>query len=338
MSLKSPRLTAPFLLIVMFLVMALVITGCSPQNPDQKIYKIAIVSGMEAFEEIIQGFTDGMTEQGFIEGENVYYHFVRVNPNNPADEAKIRQIIADSVDLMLTFPTEASLWVKELTRETKIPIVFVMAGIEGNDLVETILHPGGNITGVRYPGPDISVMRLELLRELAPSVKRVWIVYDANYPTNNVAVEMLHHSIAQSDIHLEEVQITGIADIQTDLDKRRAAKDAGFDAILMMPDYFSLSHVGWSMITTFADEFEIPIVGNGNGYFKEKTVLGYMPDLTEMGKQAVPLVNKILNGTPAGMIMVATPISRLQINYKLAQQLGLKVSEGLISRADEIIR
>ncbi|MCB0376657.1 MAG: hypothetical protein KDD04_12115, partial [Sinomicrobium sp.] len=127
----------------------MVITGCSPQKPDQKIYKIAIVSGLEAFEHIIQGFTDGMTEQGYIEGQNVYYHFLRVNPKNPAEETKIRQLVADSVDLILTFPTEASLWVKKLTRETNIPIVFVMAGIEGNDLVETILHPGGNITGVR---------------------------------------------------------------------------------------------------------------------------------------------------------------------------------------------
>ena len=57
-----------------------------------------------------------------------------------------------------------------------------------------------------------------------------------------------------------------------------------------------------------------------------------------MGKQAVLLADKILHGSPAGALMVVTPISRLKINYKLAQQYGLKVSEGLISRADEIIR
>ena len=338
MSFKDLRLTVHTILAVMFLVMPLVFCGCSPQKSDQKSYKIAIVSGIETFEQIIQGFTDGMADHGYIESENVFYNFLRVNPKKPEDEVKIRQIIADSVDLILTFPTETTLWVKKLTRETNIPIVFVMAGIEGNDLVETIPHPGGNITGVRYPGPDISVMRLELLRELAPSVKRVWIACDSNYPPNKVAIEMLHRSVAQTDIQLEEVQINGIADIQADLDKRRAAKDVGFDAILMMPDHYSLSLVGWSMITAFAEEFKIPIIGNGNGYYREKTVLGFTPDLSEMGKQAVLLADKILHGSPAGALMVVTPISRLKITYKLVQQYGLKVSEGLISRADEIIR
>jgi putative tryptophan/tyrosine transport system substrate-binding protein len=68
------------------------------------------------------------------------------------------------------------------------------------------------------------------------------------------------------------------------------------------------------------------------------TIFGYSPEDIEMGKLAATLADKIFRGTPAGSIMVITPSAHLRINYKKAQELGLSVPEGLLNRADGIIR
>ena len=319
-----------------FLLAAALLASC--RNQPEKVHKIGIACGFEAFIGIAEGFKERMAELGYIEGKNVEYDLQKVNPQREADEQAVKKFIDDEVDLILTFTTEASLWTKSLTKGTNLPIVFAMAGIEGNDLVNSVTQPGGNITGVRYPGPDLIVKRFELLRELAPNLKRIWTAYDANYPTNKPAIEMLRQAVSATGATLSEALVTGAQDIQADLQTRAGSDDAGMDAIIMMPDAVSQSGEGWEIIKRFAAAHRIPIAGAGDIEVGASMVLSYTPAPFEIGRQAAGLADKILKGTPAGTIMVATPHSRLRLNYKLAQELGLTVSEGLLSRADEIIR
>ena len=71
---------------------------------------------------------------------------------------------------------------KAATEGTDIPVVFAYAATEETGLIESVRQPGGNITGVRYPGPDIALKRFEVMRELAPEAKRMWIPYQRGYP------------------------------------------------------------------------------------------------------------------------------------------------------------
>lgn len=317
------------------LAITLGLAGCSKQTPAEPVYSIGIVSGFDAFAEISRGFKEQMTTLGYIEGQNVVYDVQSVDPSVARDKQVIENFIAQDVDLLFTFPTEASLWAKSLTRETDIPIVFAMAGVEGNDLIDRMHQPGEHITGVRYQGPDLIVKRFELLRELVPTLQTVWTVYDPNYPTNAAAIQMLRQAVAAADVTLEEALVTSLDEIRADLEARAASGAPRMDGIVIMPDPISQTPAGWDLIVQFATEHMIPISGGGSG---TQAVLNYSPDLFEMGRQAASLADKILQGTPAGSIMVVTPPSHLQLNYKLAQELGLTVPEGLLSRADEIIR
>jgi putative ABC transport system substrate-binding protein len=102
-----------------------------------------------------------------------------------------------------------------------------------------------------------------------------------------------------------------------------------------------ISHApdSWAAISTFSAKHKLPIAGGLPIAVEQgETVFTYMPDNIEVGKLAASQTHKILKGTPAGTIPVVTPEPHLRLNYKLAQELGLNISKGLLNRADEIIR
>ena len=175
---------------LLFVVLvSVLISACGAEEP--KVYRVGILSGTDAFLGIADGFKANMTELGYIEGQNIAYDLQQVNAD-PAEEQRLAQKFADDkVDLIFAFPTEAALAAKAATQGTDIPVVFAFAGVEGADLVNSVPEPGGNITGVRFPGPDLSVKRFEILHEMAPHIEQVGIIYNANYPANQSQLDEL---------------------------------------------------------------------------------------------------------------------------------------------------
>ncbi|UCF92115.1 MAG: hypothetical protein JSW39_28260, partial [Desulfobacterales bacterium] len=209
---------------------------------------------------------------------------------------------------------------------------------EKTNLVESVRQPGGNITGVRFPGPDNVVKRFEILHELVPQAKRVLVPYDPNYPSAPSALDGLRLSASSLGITLVENPANNVEALRADLQARSASGDIGIDAVLLMPDLICHSPDGFGTILKFANENKVP-VGGGAGFTADLGALfSFVPDFFEEGKLAALLADKILKGTEAGTIPVITPQSSLRINYKATQALGLKVPEGLLTRAEEIIR
>jgi len=204
--------------------------------------------------------------------------------------------------------------------------------------VKSVREPGGNTSGVRFPGPEQISKRLEILLEIAPQVKRVWIGYDKNYLNTAPALEALRPLAASLGVTLVEVPAASIADLEADLSARAASGDVGIDAIILMPDIFNHSPDGWGLISTFAAEHDVILGGSFLYTVEQGAVFGNANDLYKVGEQAAPIADKILRGTPAGTIPVVTPEQELWINYKVAQELGLTVPESLLGMAAEIIR
>ena len=322
--------------LVLIVVGNLLVSGCGAEQP--KVYRVGILNGFSPFGDIAEGFKAKMTDLGYVEGKNIVYD-VQVSNFDPAEEERIvKQFVTDKVDLIFTFATEAAISAKTGTAGTDVPVVFAFAVLEGNDLIESVRQPGGNITGVRFPGPELSVKRFEILHKLAPQAKRVGIIYNSNYPANKSQLEALHPAASAVGITLVEIPVKSVADIEADLQARAAAIDIGLDAILIITDDLSQTPDGWPMISQFAAEHHLPIAGSAAFEADTGAILSYIPDSFETGGLAAPLADKILKGTPVDTIPVITPESRLRLNYALAQELGLTVDEGLLSQATEIIR
>jgi putative ABC transport system substrate-binding protein len=324
-------------ILIWVVVFALLLSGCGPGKP--KVYRVGILGG-GSFTTITDGFKAGMAELGYVEDQNIVYDWPDTDTTDMAEEQRIaKKFVDDKVDLIFTSgSTPAALAAKAATQGTDIPVVFTYAATEGSNLVKSVREPGGNITGVRYPGPEQISKRLEILLELAPSAKRVWIGYDKNSPNTALTLETLRPLAMSKGITLVEVPAATMEEIEADLAARAAAADLGLDAIILMPDGFNHSPDGFAMLSKFAAEHKVPLGGSFLYTVEAGAVFGNANDLVKVGELAAPLADKVFKGTPAGTIPVVTPEQDLYINYKVAQGLGLTVPEGLLSQAAEIIR
>jgi len=330
------RFRRQILHLMLLVVVGVFLSGCIGKKP--KVYRVGILSGAEPFASIADGFKAKMTELGYIEGKNIIYDFQKLNADPAGEQQVVKKFVADKVDLIFAFPTDPAVAAKVATQGTNVPVVFALGGIEGTNLVESVSHPGGNITGVRYPGPELTAKRFEFLHELVPNAKRVYLIYDRNYPNTTFAVGALHPIASSSGITLVEDPVNNMEELQAALQKRAKSGDIGIDAILIMPEILTQSPDGFKAILNFANEYKVPIAGSMAHTADHGAMFSFIPDNVEMGRLAATLADKIFKGTPAGTIMVVTPESHLRLNYKVIQELGLKVSEGLLNRADEIIR
>jgi len=327
------RQILPLTLVIMICVFLI---GCGGKKT--KVYRVGILSGAGAFVNIKDSLKDGMTKLGYVEGKNIVYDVQELNENPVGEQQVLKKFVADKVDLIFVFPTEPALAAKAATRKTNIPVVFAMGTIEDTGLVESVRQPGGNITGVRFNGPDVIVKGLEILLELAPNTKRIWIIHDTNYPAGISSMEALRSAASLRGVTLVETNVDSLGSLNAAIEARDKLSDIGIDAINLIPDVITLSPAGFAMISKFAYEHRVPICGGAAFAVRQGSVFTTIPDNVEMGRLAAPLVDKIFKGILAGTIPVVTPESHLHINYKRIQELGLEVSEGLLSRADEIIR
>jgi len=304
----------------------------------QKVYHVGILSGLNLFAPIADSFKEEMVNLGYVEGKNIVYDLQKTNFEPDKEKQILEKFVADKVDLIFGFNTEVSLEAKNATRGTGIPVVFANAFIEGNDLIENVRAPGNNITGARYPGTDVAVKRLEVLHEIAPQAKRIWLPYQKGYPSVPLQLELLRPVAASLGVTLIEFPSDNLVSLQAELEKRSKSGDMGFDAVLYIPESLSTTKAAFEIIANFTRERKIPVGGSSVATENYGTVFAVTVNSAEMGKLAARSADKILKGMNAGTIPVVSPQPYLKINYKVAQELGLNVSESLLNRADEIIR
>jgi putative ABC transport system substrate-binding protein len=324
------------MVVLILLVVVCVFLSCCGKK--EKVYSIGILAGERAFLAITDGFKEGMAELGYLEGKNIIYDVRESNENHSEKQKIVEEFIEDKVDLIFVFPTEAALIAKAVANGTGIPVVFGMGALEETGLIDNVRAPGGNITGVRFPGPELLLKGLENLLEIAPNTKRIWMILDAGYPANIATMKVLRPAAFSKGLTLVETKISSLEDLKAVLAKRAELTDIGIDAIKMAPGVITVSPDGFAMISKFAAKHKVPIEGGARFAVEQGAVVTGMPDIVDMGKLAASMADKIFKGTPAGTIPVVTPETRLRINYKVARELGLTVPEGLLSRAVEIIR
>ena len=325
------------ILAILLIVFCVFLSSCG-EKKQEKVYHVGILCGLDYIADITDSFKAKMTELGYIEGENIVYDIQRTNFEPEKEKQILEKFVEDDVDLIFTFPTEVSMAAKAATQGTDISVLFCFANIEDTGLVDSIRQPGGHITGVRYPGPDLAIKRFEIMRELAPQAKRMWIPYQRGYPIVASQLEVLYPAAEAAGVTLEEAPADNAAELQAILDARDASDDIGMDAILFIAEPLAVTDDAFEVMGKFAAEHKIPIGGALMTVGDYESVFGINVNLVSTSQQAAILADKILRGTPTGTIPVVSSESYFEINYKEAQKLGLNLSEGLLARADKIIR
>jgi putative ABC transport system substrate-binding protein len=321
-------------LLIWVVIAVLLLSGCGQAKP--KVYHVGILSGFDF--PVTDGFKDGMAKLGYIEGENVVYDLQETHGVDMQKYQDITQkFVDDHVDLIMSFPSEATQVAHQVTEGSDVPLVFSYAAIEGLGVVESVQAPGGNVTGVRYPLIDIAMKHFEVTMQLVPTAKKILIPYFAGYPILPPQFDAVEPLAEAAGVTIVKAPVTSGDEMQAFLNKLLAEGEPDIDAILYLVGPAPVTPDIVSVVAQFGAKYQIPITTGVIGENDTWTLTDVNVDWVESGQMAAALADKIFQGIPAGTIPVVTPEPYLYINMIAAQKLGLEVPEELMLLADKVI-
>ena len=284
---------------------------------------------------LLAEFTRSLTEFGWTEGRNV-----RIDVRWGASDVDplhtfAKELIGLQPDVLLatSTPTTAA-----LARETQtIPIVFALvADPVGNRFVASLSHPGGNITGFSVLEASVVSKSFELLRELAPGIKRVAMMFNPNTaPIVNSMVMPVFETTAKSfNIAPIEGPVHSDAEIETLITS--LGREPG-GALFGGPDTFITNHR--ATIISLAARNHLPTVFENPVFARDGALVSYGADFHDNFRRSAQYVNDILRGAKPSELPVQMPVKYLlTINLKTARALGITVPQALLVTADEVIQ
>jgi putative ABC transport system substrate-binding protein len=280
----------------------------------------------------IAAFRDGLQKLGWTEGRNVMID-TRWATGPESMQQFARELVAIQPDLILSniTPTTAAL----LQQTRTIPIIFAIAGDPvGSGFVASFPRPGGNITGFIVTEPTMAGKWMELLKEIAPRVARVAMLFSpasatyAEYwlnPFKAAAVSFAVQAIA--------APVRDMSELESIVAAQAREPNSG---LMVMPDSFTDAHR--VEITSLAARYRLPAVYPFRFFAQLGGLLSYGNDLTDNFRRAAIYADRILKGAKPSELPVQAPVKyELVINLKTAAALGLDVPLHLQQRADEVI-
>jgi putative ABC transport system substrate-binding protein len=236
------------------------------------------------------------------------------------------------VDLIATFGTPPTHAAKEATRT--IPIVMIGIGDPvGAGLVSSLARPGGNITGNTILGPEVSGKRVELIKELIPSVARVAFLWNPNNTSHPAQLAELHSVVRTFGMQLIPVA----ARSQEELDNALAATIGEHaDAFLMTAD--PLHQISIMKILDFLSSNRLPGMFTSKEIVAAGGLISYGASVPDLFRRGALYAHKILQGAKPADLPVEQPTKfELAFNLNTAKALGLTIPPRVLAIADEVI-
>ena len=278
-----------------------------------------------------EAFVQRLRELGWIEGRTIAIEFRWAEGRGERAAEIVAEFVQQKVDVIIAGGTEYVLAAKQAT--SVIPIVFPNIGDPvGSGLVAGLARPGGNATGLSIKGTDTAGKRVELLRDVIPSLRRLAIM--ANVDNSAVVLEMRQAQAVARTLGLEvtTLEIRGAEDIVPALEALKSRPDA----LYICPDPLTNTHR--VRINTLALSTRLPTISGVREQVEAGGLMSYGPNFPDLFRRAADFVDKILRGTKPGDIPVEQPTKfDLLINLTTAKALGLTIPPSLLARADEVI-
>jgi putative ABC transport system substrate-binding protein len=311
-------------------VLGLLPVAAEPQQARRPVRIGVLNAAWAASHPTVEGLKGGLRELGFADGRDVTFDIRFTEGKLNAIPRAAEALVKAGVDLIFTSQEAATHAAKEAT--DKVPIVFTLVGDPvGAAIVGALAQPGGNVTGVSSLQTELVAKRLEVLKTLAPAVRRVWILY---YGVDLGTTPMITRAL-EAGQHLKlEVMPKGTLDTS---ELNRVLGDVRRGDAVLAPEgsnpEFTIAIIERSVAARIPAVFGTALwVGYGG-------LISYGPDYYAQGVQAAALVAKILRGArPQDLPVEAAEKIDLAVNLKTADLLGLTVPRKLLLRADAFRR
>ena len=284
------------------------------------------------FQARVGAFLQALALLGWTVGRNV-----RIDTRWAGDDAaSIRrhavELAALAPDVILAYGGSTVGPLLQATRT--VPMVFPAAvDPVGSGFVDNLARPGGNATGFMGFEYSLGGKWLELLKQIAPGVKRVAVLRDAANPSGNALFGVIQAAAPSLRVEVNPVNMRDAGEIERAVTAFARASNGG---LIMTANPFAIVHR--DLIITLAARHKLPAVYFERLFVAAGGLISYGPDFLDQFRQAAGYVDRILKGEkPADLPVQAPSKYELVINLKTAKALGLELPPSLLARADEVI-
>jgi putative ABC transport system substrate-binding protein len=308
----------------------LAVASICPAMAEDKVARVGALITSPIVKRTLEGV---LGERGWTLGRNLQIDYRMTSGDTERSRQGARELLAEKPDVIFAV-TNTSMAALE-AEGSLIPIVFAMVSDPvGMHYVESFSHPGGNVTGFTPFEPSLGGKWVSLLKEVAPDVVRLGLVYNPEPGNNSAAFRVSIDAVAKT---------TGITSIDAPVGDSSSIehlilslKDKPNSGLIFLPD--AITSVQRERMIAIVRECRLPSIYPLRMFCDAGGLISYGPDLQKIYAGAASYVDQVLRGAkPAEMPVQAPTEFELVVNQKTAKQLGVRLPNTLLARANDVL-
>lgn len=309
-------------------------TPSKPTGPKEP-QRIGIIHlGQQPDAPVVTGVRQGLRELNYVEGRDVILHIRAGRGQYSSALDSAHELVKDvGVHILVSAGTLATRAAREAAGE-KVPVIFTQVGdpvAEG--FVASFPKPGRNLTGFSHLLVDTTGKRLELLKEILPSLRTALVIFDPSNKTSSNSVEAAREPARKLGVRLREHHVKNRDDALQAIEQidRKTV-----DALLVVPDSLVVNH-GDRIIAKSREQL-LPVMFHESTWVNRGGLASYGASFSDLGRQAARHIDKVIRGESPDRIPVEYPTRfELIINLRTAKTLGLVIPPSVLIRVDRVI-
>ena len=297
----------------------------------RKVPRVGVMGGQSAeISPPILALRQGLSELGYVEGENIAIEWRWAQGKNERYPDLAAELVKLKVDIIVAATTPGAQAAQRATKTIPIVMGFASDPVAGG-LVANLARPGGNITGLGVPTSEMVGKRLQLLREVVPTVARIAVLIDPSQPDTDLRETEAAARALGVPLQVWKVRSGGELDRTfTAIVRERAA------GIIILPGSTTFAYR--AHIAQLAVKHGLPTSAWARDLTEAGSLMSYGANQHDVVRRAAYFVDKILKGAKPADLPVEQPTKfDLVINLKTAKALGLTIPQSLLQRADQVI-
>jgi putative ABC transport system substrate-binding protein len=313
-------------------VLLVALNGPRQAGASERIPRVGILFIGGKDQPHLESFKQGLRERGYTEGKNIVliYRYAEGKQERLADLAA--ELVSEKVVVIVTTAAISALAARRVTRT--IPIVMTTGNPLEAGLADSLAKPGGNVTGLSVMLSDLSIKRLELLKESFPKKTRVAALWSPIEGEAVVGIKETTEAAKALSLRLHVLDIKSADDIDHAFNAMTKARDSALVVILS-----PLVTLNSKRIVDLALKHRLPGIYPTRQFVEEGGLMAYGPLISDLYRRAATYVDKILKGRTPAELPIEQPMKfDFIVNLKAAKQIGVTVPPNVLVRADKVIR
>jgi putative ABC transport system substrate-binding protein len=301
------------------------------QRPFRRVGVLLV--GLSPESKAAQHFRRGLRDAGYFEGRNVIIDWRYAHGDYGQVSEFVDEFIRMNIDVMVMDSTIGTKAAKRATSTIPIVMALVLDPV-GSELIKSLAHPGGNVTGLSMMTTvDLNSKRLELLKGMLPQLSNVAVMWNPDHPLHQQQVVDLKTRAPFLAIELAFVAVRGADQLEPAFSDITGTKAQAL-YVIEDPLFFAQR----AIVLKLAAAARLPTLHDLRRFPEEGALMSYGPDLYDLFRRSAGYVNLILKGAKPADLPVEQPTRfELVINLKTAKTLNLNIPPTLLALADDVI-